>query len=185
MTPICETGRLSLRQLSHADAAFVLRLLNEPAFLRHIGDRGVRTLDDARRYLDDGPLASYRQHGFGLFLVEQRADGVAVGMCGVLRRETLPDPDLGFAFLPEFTGRGYAVEAGGAVLAMARTRFSLPRLLAIVSPLNAASQAVLRRLGFEAAGTVRLAADADELQLYRCDLVGDPDELDNGGVSPR
>jgi [ribosomal protein S5]-alanine N-acetyltransferase len=181
MTPICETGRLSLRQLSHADAAFVLRLLNDPAFLRHIGDRGVRTLDDARRYLDEGPLASYREHGFGLFLVQRNADAVPVGMCGVLRRESLPAPDLGFAFLPEYTGHGYAVEAGRAVLVLARTRFALSRLLAIVSPENPASQAVLRRLGFVADGTVRLAPDADRLHLFRRDLGEGTDELDGKG----
>jgi [ribosomal protein S5]-alanine N-acetyltransferase len=166
VSTVAETPRLLLRHLDLGDAAFVLRLLNDPAFLRHIGDRGVRTLDDARLYLEDGPLASYRQHGFGLFLVSLREDGTPVGMCGLLRRDGLPDPDLGFAFLPEHTGKGYAVEAGRAIVALARDACVLPRLLAIVSADNPASRAVLRHLGFEDAGTVRLSADAGELQLF-------------------
>jgi [ribosomal protein S5]-alanine N-acetyltransferase len=167
---VAETPRLLLRRLDHADDAFVLRLLNDPAFLRHIGDRGVRTLEDARRYLDDGPLASYAAHGFGLFLVALREGAGPIGICGLLRREGLPDPDLGFALLPEHTGRGYAVEAGRAVLALARERFGLPQVLAIVSPDNPASCGVLRRLGFEDAGGIRLAAEAAELQLFRLKL---------------
>jgi [ribosomal protein S5]-alanine N-acetyltransferase len=170
---VAETARLLLRRLVHADDAFVLRLLSEPSFLRHIGDRGVRTLDGARSYLDDGPLASYREHGFGLFLVALReTPSTAIGLCGLLRREGLAEPDLGFALLPEYTGHGYAVEAGRAVVALARDQ-ALQRLLAIVSPDNAASMAVLRRLGFQDAGMVRLTPDAAPLVLFELSFMPD------------
>src|SRR5690606_38235364 len=101
---VLETQRLVLRRLSAADAPFVLELLNDPAWLEHIGDRGVRTLDDARAYLAAGPVAMYAEHGFGLYLVEVREDGAPAGICGLVRRDFLDDVDLGFAFLPRYRG---------------------------------------------------------------------------------
>ena len=107
---ILETDRLRLRKLSTDDAGFVLRLLNEPSFIQNIGDKGVRTMDDARSYILNGPVASYEKFGFGLWLVEKKESGVSIGMCGLLKREVLEDVDLGYAFLPEFWARGYALE---------------------------------------------------------------------------
>lgn len=142
-----ETPRLRLSELAEDDAAFVLALLNTEGFLRHIGDRGVRSLDDARRYLREGPRDSYARHGHGLWKVTRKADGLPVGMCGLVRREGLPRPDLGYAFLPEHTGQGLASEAGAAVLAHAFDVMHLPQVLAIVSPGNEASVRVLERIG--------------------------------------
>ena len=110
---VIETERLALHEFTDDDAAFVLRLVNEPSFLRYIGDRGVRTLDDARRYIADGPVAGYARYGYGLLRVARKSDGTTVGMCGVLNRDTLPDPDIGFSLLPEFWSQGYALEVGG------------------------------------------------------------------------
>src|SRR4051812_3493153 len=117
---VLETKRLRLRRLFPADAPFILRLLNEPSWLRFIGDRGVRTLDDARNYIVNGPQQMYHSAGFGLFLVELRESCLAIGMCGLLRRATLPDVDIGFAFLPEHWGQGYAFEAAQATLRYGR-----------------------------------------------------------------
>ena len=111
-----ETARLKLREFSADDAAFVLRLLNEPSFIEFIGDRGVRTLTDAERYLRNGPMASYRHHGHGLLRVSLKDGDIPVGMCGLVKRDTLPAPDIGFALLPDFWGRGYVTEAAEAVL---------------------------------------------------------------------
>jgi RimJ/RimL family protein N-acetyltransferase len=144
---LIDTPRLRLTELGEDDAGFVLALLNTEGFLRHIGDRGVRSLDDARRYLREGPLASYAEHGHGLWKVTRKADGVAVGVSGLVRRASLPRPDLGYAFLPEHTGRGLASEAGAAVLAHAFGVLRLPQVLAIVSPGNEASVRVLAKLG--------------------------------------
>lgn len=160
-----DTDRLSLRRLELDDAGFMLRLLNEPSFLQNIGDRGVRTLDDARANLERGPLDSYHRHGFGIYMVETRADGVAVGVSGVLRRDGLDDPDLGFAFLPEFWGRGYAREAGERVLAHARDDLGLTRIVAITSPDNTGSIAVLQRLGFAFERMLELSPGAGEVRL--------------------
>lgn len=142
-----ETERLLLRPFTTADAPFILTLLNEPSFLRYIGDKKVRNLDDARQYLTDGPIASYHKNGFGLNLVELKETQTSIGMCGLLKRDELPDPDIGFAFLPDFWNKGYAFEAAAAVMNDARERLKLNRILAIVNPDNYASMKLLERLG--------------------------------------
>jgi [ribosomal protein S5]-alanine N-acetyltransferase len=164
---LAETPRLRLRELQLVDAPFVLSLLNEPAFHRHIGDKGVRDLAQAEAYLQDGPLASYRAHGFGLWCVERRDDGVAVGMAGLLRRDWLPAADIGYALLAGFAGRGYAREAAAAVCDLAARRFGLDRLLAIVNPDNAASIGLLVALGFHADGEVTPPGAAAPIRRYR------------------
>src|ERR1700752_370154 len=142
-----ETDRLLLRPVTPDDAPFALTLLNEPSFLRFIGDKKVRNLEDARQYLLTGPIASYKRNGFGLLLVELKDSNIPAGMCGLLKREELPDPDIGFAFVPDYWGRGFAFEAASAVLKDARERLKLNRILAIVSPDNDASIKLLERLG--------------------------------------
>lgn len=160
------TERLILRPFTLEDAAFALELVNDPAFVRFIGDKGVRTLEDARAYLRDGPLASYEKHGFGLLRVETASEGEAVGMCGLLQRESLPAPDLGFAFLSRAWGRGYAFEAAVAVLKWARDVLGLERVLALTAPDNTRSARVLRKLRLSQEGSVRLSEDGPELHLY-------------------
>lgn len=151
---LAETSRLRLRELQLPDAPFVLRLLNEPDFHRHIGDKGVRDLAQAEAYLQEGPLASYRAHGFGLWCVERRDDGERLGMVGLLRRDWLPDPDIGYALLARFAGHGYAREAAEAVCGLGARQFGIERLRAIVNPDNAASIRLLQALGFVADGEV-------------------------------
>lgn len=150
---LIETPRLRLSELDEGDAALALELLNTAGFLRHVGDRGVRSLGDARRYLREGPCASYAEHGHGLWKVTRKSDGVAVGMSGLVRRDSLPRPDLGYAFLPAYTGQGLASEAGAAVLGYAFGTLRLPQVLAIVSPGNAASVRVLQKLGMHEWGS--------------------------------
>jgi RimJ/RimL family protein N-acetyltransferase len=154
---VLETARLALRHLGPADAPFILDLLNQPSWLRFIGDRGVRTLDDARAYIANGPAAMIARHGFGLFLVQRRADGEPLGMCGLIKRDALADVDLGFAFLPQHWGQGYAVEAAAGTLAYARVPLGLKRVLAITDPQNEASMRVLAKLGFTREGRVVIA----------------------------
>ena len=144
---VLTTSRLTLRRLTEADAPFIFRLVNEPSWLRFIGDKGVRTLDDARRYLREGPLDMYAQRGFGLYLVLRNEDEQPIGMCGLIKRDALPDVDIGFAYVPETWGNGYAVEAAQAVVAHARDDFGLKRLVAITSLDNDASIRVLERIG--------------------------------------
>ena len=165
MTPLT-TARLRLREFTLDDAAFVLRLLNEPSFIANIADRGVRTIADAERYLADGPMTSYARHGFGLWMVEALGSGIPVGMCGLIRREGLEDADIGYAFVPEFWGAGFATEAGAATLSLARESFGLERVVAIVSPGNARSVRVLERLGFADEGMVKLKEDSEPLRFF-------------------
>ena len=167
---ILETARLVLREFTPGDDAFLLRLLNEPSWLRFIGDRGVRTLEDARRYVDDGPRASQARNGFALWCVVPKGTGEPVGMCGLIRRDTLPGPDVGFAFLPEAWGKGFAVESAAAVLARARDVLGIPRVLAITDPENTASIRVLERIGMEREGSVRMPGEELDLALYAMDL---------------
>ena len=160
------TERLRLREFVFEDAAFVLRLLNEPSFIANIADRGVRSLADAERYLAEGPMTSYARNGFGLWLVELLDSGEPAGMCGLIRREGLEDADIGYAFLPEHWGAGYAREACALTLALGRERFGLDRVVAIVSPGNARSVRVLEHLGFADEGIIRLKDDGEPLRFF-------------------
>ena len=171
---LAETPRLRLRELQLADAPLVLRLLNEPGFHRYIGDKGVRDLVQAEAYLRDGPLASYRAHGFGLWCVERHADGAAVGMVGLLRRDWLAHVDIGYALLAESAGHGYAREAAEAVCRLAAQQFGLNRLLAIVNHDNAASIRLLEALGFAADGEVTAPGAAAPIRQFARDLPPAP-----------
>lgn len=166
MSNICETRRLVVRPLTLDDAPFIWELLNDPGFLSFIGDRGVRTVDDACGYLTKGPLEMYERVGYGLWCVELRATRTPVGICGLLKREWLDDIDLGFAFLPEFRGRGYAFEAASAVLGYALDTLAATRVGAIVSPGNAKSEALLGRLGMTLRGMVRAPDATKDVQLF-------------------
>jgi [ribosomal protein S5]-alanine N-acetyltransferase len=161
-----DTARLSVRDLAPADAPFILALLNEPSFIQNIADRGVRTLEDARRYVEDGPMASYARHGFGLYLVELSEPRTPIGICGVLRRDALPDPDLGFAFLPAYWKQGYAFESAAAVRHYARTALGIGRLLAIVNPGNAPSIRLLERLGFRFERMARVNEGRPDVKVF-------------------
>ena len=163
---ILETKRLVLRQLTIDDAEFILSLLNEPSFLRYIGDKKVRNIDDAQRYILNGPIASYERNGFGLYLVELREPGTPIGMCGLLKRAELADVDIGFAFVPDFWGQGFAFEAAEAVMNYARQTLKLPRIVAITNPDNESSIKLLERLGFSFERLLKLATDGDEVKLF-------------------
>jgi len=165
-TAVLETERLVLVRLSKDDARFLLELLNEPSFLRFIGDKGVRTEADARLYVETGPLASYERFGFGLWRVELKESGEPIGMCGLLKREALPDVDVGFAFLPRFWSKGYAFESASAVLAHARDALGLKRLLAITAPDNAPSIRLLEKLGFRFERMAQVPEDGPEVKLF-------------------
>jgi len=167
---VIESARLSLRRMAPTDAAFIVELLNDPAFIENIGDRRVRTLDDARAYIENGPAASYRRHGFGLWLVELRETGEPIGICGLLKRDALEDVDIGFAFLPAFRSRGFATESAAAVKTWARDTLGLPRLVAIANPGNAKSIHVLEKIGFTFERMVRISEDEPELRLLACAL---------------
>ena len=164
------TDRLLIRELTAADAPFMLSLLNEPSFLENIGDRGVRTIADAEAYIDRGPRASYALHGFGLCAVTLADQGIPIGICGILKRDVLPEPDIGFAFLPAYWSQGYAFEAASAVRDFARETLTLPRLLAIVSPSNASSTRLLGRLGFVPEGRMTMPGEAHEVELFAARL---------------
>jgi RimJ/RimL family protein N-acetyltransferase len=163
---VLETERLLLRRITVDDAEFILTLLNEPSFLRYIGDKQVRNLEDARQYILNGPMASYERYGFGLLLVELRDSQTPIGMCGLLKRDELPDPDIGFALLPDFWSKGFAFEAAEAVLNDARP----PRILAITSLDNEASINLLQRLGFRFERVIRLTPESEPVRLFKREM---------------
>ena len=162
---ILETERLTLRQFTAEDAPFILELVNEPSFIQNIGDRGVRSLADAVKYIEAGPVISYARNGFGLYLVQLKESGESIGMCGLIKRAALEDVDIGYAFLPKFWSKGYAVESALAVKEQAHS-LGLRRLVAIVDPANIGSIRVLEKLGLTFEKMVRLAADDIELKLF-------------------
>jgi len=162
---VLETTRLRLRRLTADDADFIRRLLNEPSFIRYIGDRGVRTLADARKYMREGPMDSYERYGFGLYVVEIKDGQTPAGICGLLKRDSLEDVDLGFAFLPEFWRHGYAREASAAVLDDAQAR-GFTRVLAITTPDNAGSIRLLLKLGFRFDRTLRHPEETSEVNVF-------------------
>ena len=167
---ILETDRLLLRQFSADDAEFILELVNEPSFIQNIGDRGVRTLADANSYIVNGPIASYAKNGFGLYLVALKETGESIGMCGLIKRAGLDDVDIGYAFLPRFWSRGYAVEAARAAKEYAKDVIGLKRLVAITDPANEGSIRVLEKLGFRYEKMVLLSADDIDLKLFGVEL---------------
>jgi RimJ/RimL family protein N-acetyltransferase len=155
-----------LRRLTADDAPFMLELLNDPAFLRFIGDRGVHDLDDARAYILTGPMAMYGKYGFGMFLTQLKANGVPIGICGLMKRNSLPDVDIGFAFLPAFRSKGYAFESAAAVAAYARAVLRLPRIAGITKPDNHSSIKVLERLGLKFERLVKLSGEDQFTALF-------------------
>jgi [ribosomal protein S5]-alanine N-acetyltransferase len=166
---VLETARLRLRPLTLDDAAFIFELVNDAAFIRFIGDKGVKTLDDARGYLLNGPLDSYKRHGFGLLLVEMKSTGAPIGICGLVKRPALADPDIGYALLPGFRGAGYAVESATAVLDYGQRTLRLPRVLAITDTENAASIKVVEAIGLRFERQIRLGDVEPEINLYSSD----------------
>ncbi len=161
-----ETPRLWIDELRPEDAGALLQLLNDPDFIEQIGDRNVRSLDDAHRFLRTGPQASYREHGFGMFAVRSRAAAEFLGLCGLVRRTELETVDLGYAFLPSARGQGFALEAARRVLRYAHDELHFTRLLAIVNPGNLPSQALLKKLGMRHEKMIRLDPEKAELCLY-------------------
>jgi hypothetical protein len=170
MAVIFETERLTLDALTPGrDEAFVLQLLSEPGFLENIGDRGVRDLAGATGYIEKGPAASYATNGFGLWRVVEKASGLPVGICGLIKRDVLEHPDVGYAFLRTAWGRGYAQEAARATLAHGRKVLGLGRIVAITTPGNSASQRVLEKIGFRAEGMVHLPDHGGESAYFVSD----------------
>ncbi|MFD2572675.1 GNAT family N-acetyltransferase [Spirosoma soli] len=163
---VLETKRLRLSQLSVDQAPFILELLNTPSWLAYIGDRGVRTLDDARNYLLNGPIASYNRFGFGLYLVTLIDTDVPIGLCGLLQRETLDHPDIGFAFLPDYMHKGYGFEAASAVMTYARTTLGVGGIMAITVTHNENSIKLLKKLGFHFERLITFAPGTEELMLF-------------------
>jgi RimJ/RimL family protein N-acetyltransferase len=163
---VLETERLILRRLTTDDAEFIIELLNQPSFLRYIGDKEVRNSADAVRYVQTGPMASYERFGFGLYLVELKETGVPIGICGLLKRDQLPDVDIGFAFLPDFWSQGYAFESASAVMTYGREVLGLKRIVAITSLDNDASIRLLEKVGLRFEGLIKLSEDQSEVRLF-------------------
>ncbi|MDP4164193.1 MAG: GNAT family N-acetyltransferase [Bacillota bacterium] len=167
---VLETDRLILRWLSTDDSAFILNLLNDPSWLRYIGDKGVKTLEDARNYILSGPRDMYSRLGFGLYLAELKEGKTPIGICGLIKRDSLEDVDIGFAFLSEFQSKGYAYEAAYATMMYGFEQLGLKRIVAITSKDNYDSSKLLEKIGMKFERFVKLAHDTEELLLYRAEL---------------
>ena len=163
---ILETKRLNLREIVENDGEFMLDLLNQPSFIKYIGDRNVRTVEAAREFIESRYRQSYRANGFGLWAVELKETGAAIGICGFVKRDNLPDADIGFAFLPQFEKRGYAYESAAAAMKYGADVLKFPRVLAITSQNNTSSQKLLEKIGLKFERLISLPNDAEKLKLF-------------------
>lgn len=167
MKKICETERLYLREFIEADAPFIVTLTNTAGWLQYIGDRNTKTEKLAQDYLNNGPIKSYHENGFGLWMVATKENNTAIGMCGIISRHNYPQPDIGFAFLPEYTGKGYAFEAAKASLEYAKEKLQITTIVAMVMPENKASIKLLEKLGLKEQGLISLYEGETPLLLYK------------------
>ncbi|WP_442599884.1 GNAT family N-acetyltransferase [Neobacillus sp. D3-1R] len=163
---IIQTERLSIRKVTLNDSGFILRLLNEPSWIQYIGDKGVKTELDAKKYIESGPIKMYQEYGFGLYIVALKELGTPIGLCGLIKRITLQYVDIGFAYLPEYTGQGYAFEAADAVIQYGKKAFSLHKMVAITTLDNVNSQKLLGKLGFDFDSTIKMPHETETLKLY-------------------
>lgn len=161
-----ETERLLLRRVTLDDAGLMLAIWNDPAFIHHVGDRGIHTTGQAATALTEGALKLYAEYGYGPYCMTRKSDGVRVGICGLFRRENLDDPDIGFAVLPLYCRLGLAEEAAKAVVAHARDDLGIRYLTAIVSPGNTASIRLIKKLGLQFDRGIRMPGEAQEISLY-------------------
>ena len=166
---VLQTQRLTLTHLAFDDSAFIIELLNDPSFIRYIGDKEVRTAEDAREYLRTGPIHSYEQHGYGLFRTALTEGDIPIGICGLLLRDYLQDPDVGFALLPAYRGKGYAFEAAAAVLNWGKATVGLRRIVGIVDPSNRNSVGLLEKIGLSFECTMCLDGEEQDVSLYAVD----------------
>ena len=189
---ILETNRLILREVVESDDEFILDLLNQPSFIKYIGDRNVRTVKEAREFIENRYRQSYREHGFGLYTVELKAEfdtlndvsvstfeiqnpkskiqNRAIGICGFVKRDTLPDADIGFAFLPQFCGKGYALESAVGIMEYGRDVLGLKRVLAITTQDNESSGKLLEKLGFKFENLIKMPTNDEELKLFSANM---------------
>ncbi|MDQ6788390.1 MAG: GNAT family N-acetyltransferase [Acidobacteriota bacterium] len=163
---ILETERTILREVTSDDAEFILDLLNQPSFIKYIGDRNLRSVADAVKYIESRFTSSYRQFGFGMYAVELKKSAVPIGICGFVKRDTLPDADIGFAFLPQFERKGYAFETADALMNYGRDVLGLRRILAITSLENVSSVKLLEKIGFKFERLIKLPHSDEELRLF-------------------
>jgi len=167
MNYISDTERLKLRELTLGDAAFIVELVNSPGWIKYIGDRNIKTVEQAKEYLENGPLKSYKENGFGLWLVETKDNKKPIGMCGLLKRDYLDHPDIGFAFLPEFIRKGFGFEAASATVSLAKNQIKLHNLCAITMPGNHASIKLLEKVGLKFTKSFSPPGNQEELHLYQ------------------
>jgi RimJ/RimL family protein N-acetyltransferase len=163
---ILETKRLILRETSVDDAEFMLDLLNQPSFIKYIGDRNVRTIAEAEAFIETRYRQSYRDNGFGLYVVELKETAVPIGICGFVKRDTLPAPDIGFAFLPQFCGQGFAHESAAGSMKYGQETLGFTKVLAITTQDNESSGKLLLKTGFKFVELVKMPHDDEELKLF-------------------
>ena len=166
---ILDTNRLILREVTLDDGQFIFDLLNTPKFKKYIGDRGVNSLEESREFIDTKYRQSYIDHGYGLYAIETKDDGKSVGVCGFVRRDSLPGPDIGFAFLPEFEGKGYGFESAKAVMDFGRDTLGFTNLFAITSQDNEVSGKLLAKLGFTFGELISMP-NGETLKLFKTHL---------------
>ena len=163
---VLETERLILREYTTDDAPFIYELLNSPGWLKYVGTRGIAGLPEAEKYITDMMMPGYEKNGFGLYMMELKGDGTGIGMCGLIKRDTLDDVDIGFAILPEYEGKGYTSEAAVATMEYAENTLNLKKIVGITVPYNTGSIKVMEKTGMKFERMIKLPNDPEELMLF-------------------
>ena len=163
---ILQTERLTLREITTGDAEFMLALLNDPSWIKFIGDRGVRTIEQAKNYIDEKMIMSYRDHGFGLYVTELKENKTPIGLCGLVKRDSIEDVEIGFAFLPDFTGKGFGYESASATMEFAKKNLNIKRIVAITDPRNIKSQRLLNKIGLQFEKTIKFEGGSDGVAFF-------------------
>ena len=163
---LIETERLRLRPVTVDDTELMLAIWNDPAFIRNVSDRGIRTVEQARDAIESGAQKLFEDYGYGPYCMSLKSDGTMIGICGLFKRDNLEDPDIGFGVLPDYCGKGYAGEAAAAVVNFARNELGITTLTAIVSPTNAPSIGLIKKLGLTFDQMITMPGDDDAICLY-------------------
>lgn len=162
---ILETERLTLSEVTENDAEFMLDLLNQPSFIKYIGDRNVRTIDEAQNFIETRYNKSYKDNGYGLYLVKLKDEDTKIGVCGFVKRDNFQYADVGFAFLPQFEKKGYAFESALAIMKYGQEVLEFREVLAITTQDNESSGKLLAKLGFKFEEIIEMP-NGEELKLF-------------------
>ncbi|ASD69160.1 GNAT family N-acetyltransferase [Pseudoalteromonas piscicida] len=162
--------RIFLRKANLNDAGFLLRLLNQKSFIDNIRDKGIKTQQQAEEHIEQAYLIPYQIGAPAAYIVVEASSNISIGLCGLYQRPFFNIPDLGYALLDEFTGRGYASEAARLLMEYAKLEEGYVKLGAITLESNCSSMSLLSKVGFSRIGKIIIESDFTPVVVFECQL---------------